>query len=281
MHGRLSDESGEFVYLCYVSSKFLDKVARPQRTGFDVPDMVEGLFAATEISKNDIHEAVTAKAAEHLAEYLEANRSRARERIATYVATKAPRYRPILPRISSDKLDVDPNATDKDLDLILHKHLAEVEGEFIAEGHDIMAPAIDEGINEYRKRLAEYLKMAEDIKKSDLANYVSHRKVILDLLAMAIQRGEDGKYAREDLLHNLIMPMRQTSDDVMFESCNLWLVDERLAFHDYLASDKTINSMPITDSKSTKEPDGGQGFIHPDRAGAGRYETIREPDSGQ
>lgn len=255
LYGRLSDDAGEFVYLCYVSSPFLNEVARPQRTGFDVPDTVDGLFADTEISRHDIHEAVTARAAEHLASYLSANRERAKERVDTFVATKAPRYRPILSRISPEKLDVDPAASDKDLDLMLHKHLAEVEGEFLAEGHDILTPAVDEGIDEYRQRLAEYLKTAEDIKKSDLANYVSHRRVILDLLAMAIQRGEDGKYAREDLLHNLIMPMRQTSKDVMFDSCNLWLVDERLAFHDYLASDKTIKSMPITGSESTKEPD--------------------------
>ena len=41
----------------------------------------------------------------------------------------------------------------------------------------------------------------------------------------------------------------------MADSCNLWLVDERLAFHDYLASDKTLASMPITGSTDTKEPD--------------------------
>lgn len=255
LYGRLSDESGEFVYLCYVSSPFLNKVARPQRTGFDVPDTVDGLFANTEISRNDIHEAVTAKATEHLAPYLAANRARAKERVETFVATKAPRYRPIMSRILSEKLDFDPSATDKDLDLLLHKELSEVEGEFLSKGHDILTPAVGEGVDEYRQRLAEYLKTAEDLKKSDLANYVSHRRVILDLLSMAIQRGENGKYAREDLIHSLIMPMRKTSKDVMLDSCNLWLVDERLAFHDYLASDKTINAMPITDSKSTKEPD--------------------------
>jgi hypothetical protein len=35
-------------------------------------------------------------------------------------------------------------------------------------------------IEDYQKRLRKYLNTAEDIKKSDLANYVSHRRVILD-----------------------------------------------------------------------------------------------------
>ena len=36
---------------------------------------------------------------------------------------------------------------------------------------------------------------------------------------------------------------------------NLWIVDERLAYHKFLASDKTLRSMPCVDSSSTKEPD--------------------------
>jgi hypothetical protein len=72
---------------------------------------------------------------------------------------------------------------------------------------------------------------------------------------MAIRRQGDGNYAREDLIHTLIMPMRKDSNDLPFESCNLWLIDERLAFHDFLASDKPIGAMPITGASDAKEPD--------------------------
>jgi hypothetical protein len=51
------------------------------------------------------------------------------------------------------------------------------------------------------------------------------------------------------------MPMGKDSSQVAIDSCNLWLIDERLAFHNYLASDKTLSSMPITGSTETKEPD--------------------------
>jgi hypothetical protein len=101
----------------------------------------------------------------------------------------------------------------------------------------------------------KYLQIAADIKRSDLANYVSHRRVIIDLLAAAIRRQDDGSYAREDLIHTLIMPMRKDSNQTHFETCNLWLIDERLAFHDSLASDKPLSSSPITGATETKEPD--------------------------
>ena len=92
-------------------------------------------------------------------------------------------------------------------------------------------------------------------KKYDLANYVTHRKVILDLLATAITKNETGGYFKEEVLHKLIMPIQTTSDTTIFEDSNLWLIDERLAFHNYLSSDKTLNSASITNSNSTKEPD--------------------------
>ena len=134
--------------------------------------------------------------------------------------------------------------------------LKEIESELLSEGHDIMGPRPNEQADVYRERLAKYLQKAEDIKKSDLANYVAHRKVILDLLDRAIRASlDDGTYAREELIHELIMPMRTDSREVLLDSCNLWIVDERLAFHNYLASDKTLASMPITDSNETNEPD--------------------------
>ena len=130
-----------------------------------------------------------------------------------------------------------------------------MESELLQKGHEIMSPKIGEKTEEYESRVQEYLEKAEDLKASDLANYVSHRKIILDLFEMAIKRTPKGKYVREDLIHNLIMPMRKDSNEVLPGNCNLWLLDERLAFHEYLGSDKTLKAIPITTSDSTKEPD--------------------------
>ena len=255
LYGRLSDKDSEFVYACYVTSSFLDETVRSERTDFDIMENPGELFAQTEISLSEIRDAVIDRVSNHLSKYLEENKTAARKHVENFVSRKAPRYRPILSRIPEDKLIIDPNISDKELDLTLHKHLAEIEEQLLVAGHDVMNPKEDEDFTEYQKRVQEYLRTAEDIKKSDLANYVSHRRVILDFLEKAIQRGADGRYAREDLIHNLIMPMRCDSNEVMSDSCNLWLLDERLAFHDYLASDKTLSSMPICDSTETKEPD--------------------------
>ncbi|EQA4580370.1 ATP-binding protein [Citrobacter portucalensis] len=253
LYGKISDESGEFTYTCYVSSGYLDERVRSERTSFDIAENVEDML--NEVSFKDIRDAVLARTKEYLQDVLAENVSAGRKRVDDFINSHAPRYRPIAHYVAEEQLIVDPEKSDKDLELHLHAQWYEVERQLVSEGHDIMQPQNEEHVEEYKERLSEYLRKAEDLKKSDLANYVSHRKVIIDLLQKSIEQLDDGKYAREDIIHELIMPMRKDSSEVLLDSCNLWLIDERLAFHNYLASDKTLNAMPITGNDSTKEPD--------------------------
>lgn len=255
LFGALSDESGPFVYGCFVTSSFLDRRVRAERTAFDIEDEQTALFEGSELSFKDIRENVYEKARGYLESFLDANMKSACERIEKFVSEVAPRYRPILNRIPETDRNIDPNISDKDLDLALHKHLYEMERTILTDGHSLMSPEPDQDMDAYAEKLREYLERVDDIKKSDLANYVSHRKVVIDLLERAIERDADGKYVREDVIHQFIMPMQKDSNDLATGEANLWLVDERLAFHNYLASDQTLRSMPITGATETKEPD--------------------------
>ncbi|WP_214270498.1 ATP-binding protein [Morganella morganii] len=253
LYGKISDVSGEFTYTCYISSDYLNQHVRSERTSFDIAEDVEDML--NEVSFKDIREAVLIRTKEYLQDVLAENVSAGRKRVDDFINNHAPRYRPIANYVAEELLIVDPEKSDKELELHLHAQWYEVERQLVNEGHDIMLPQNKEHVEEYKERLGDYLRKAGDLKKSDLANYVSHRKVIIDLLQKSIERLEDGKYTREDMIHELIMPMRKDSVEVFLDSCNLWLIDERLAFHNYLASDKTLNSMPITGNESTKEPD--------------------------
>jgi hypothetical protein len=252
---KISDEDGEFIYCCYLSSSYLNEKVRMERTDFDLFEDNECLFSKTEISKKNIQDAVFPKIREFLSSSLDANIREGRERLHKYVDNHAPKYRPVLKYIPDDDLIFDSTISDKDLDIQLHKWLYEVEKKLIQEGHDIMIPHEHEQQKEYKGRIQKYLNLASDIKKSDLANYVSHRKVIIDLLQMATQQFNDGKYGSESLIHELIMPMNSESNEILLDDCNLWLLDERLAFHNYLASDKRLKKIPITGAEEIKRPD--------------------------
>ena len=254
LHGRVKDGNTEFMYACYLTSDYLDRSVRSERTSFDIPDVTEGTLDEGEPSMSDIRTAVL----DAVGKYLHTNLAEAREaglaRVRDFVNKKAPRYRPILHRIGEEKLGVDPGISDRELELHLHRHLADLEAEVLTEGQQVLDAEITDD-KEYNERVQRYLDKANDIKKSDLAAYVFHRRVILELLAKAVRADGEGKYAKEEVVHRLIMQMRATSDDVPPDASNLWLIDERLAFHNFLASDKTIKSMPITGSDSTLEPD--------------------------
>nr|VFK51705.1 MAG: hypothetical protein BECKTUN1418D_GA0071000_101021 [Candidatus Kentron sp. TUN]VFK52295.1 MAG: hypothetical protein BECKTUN1418F_GA0071002_10073 [Candidatus Kentron sp. TUN]VFK52720.1 MAG: hypothetical protein BECKTUN1418E_GA0071001_10093 [Candidatus Kentron sp. TUN] len=256
LHGRISDNDGEFTYCCYVRSSYLDERVRSERTSFNiVEDSKEtGELFPKEIALKEIREEVLARSQKYLKEHLEKNTEAGKNRIYKFVSEKSPRYRPILRYMSERELAVDPNITNKDLELHLHKKLAEVEGSMLEQGHEIMAnPEGD--IDDYKEKLDRYLQTASDIKMSDLASYVSHRRVVLDLLKKSIQTTEPGKYAKEKVIHNLIMPMGKDSNEIWTISHNLWLVDERLTFHNYLASNKKFTSMPATENDTAKTPD--------------------------
>ena len=109
----------------------------------------------------------------------------------------------------------------------------------------------------YLEKRNNYAEKMSDIGKSNLAEYVMHRKTILDILAQNIRYKdqEQQKYAYEKNIHQLIFPMTKTSDDIDYLQHNLWIIDEKLAYHHYLASDMKIKKMEEVENNSGKEPD--------------------------
>lgn len=254
LNAPLGDSDGLFGYQCYVTSDFLDKRVRPERTAFDLSEKPDELLP-DELSLEEILKAVSQQSAEYLAESLQDIKERGRARIDDFVANRSPRYRPIVSLLSENELAVDPGISDKDLELKLHEYLFNFESSLLREGQQLMQPKAGEDEKKYSAKLQAYLSKIENIKASDLASYVFHRKVVIDLLQEAIERDDQGKYRREDAIHQLIVPMRIDSESVQMLDANLWLIDESLAFHNYLASDKPISAMPITDSDDRDEPD--------------------------
>ena len=115
LYGKISDNNGDFIYHCYVSSEYLDEKARSERTSFNISENVTGLFSDDEISLKDIRENVLERSKEYLNDYLSENIKEGEKRVDDFISQKAPRYRPIVSRIDEDDLIVNPDISDKDL----------------------------------------------------------------------------------------------------------------------------------------------------------------------
>ena len=256
LYGRLKDEtSTEFTYACYLSSQFLDDHVRSDRTDFDLPERVPGDSLIDELSLEDIRKEVFNEISRTLAKPLESSRRESRERIHRFVSAKAPKYRPLIDRIESHGITVDPSIKDQELELELHRYSQKIEAEVLAEGQAVFAESIGDRAEEYNERLSNYLKTVTEFNQSDLANYVSRRRTTLDILGRLIQSDSEGRYVREELIHGLLFPMRKESTEVSADASNLWILDERLVFHDYLSSDKPFKSISISEDQSLKRPD--------------------------
>lgn len=256
LYGRLRDtDSTEFTYACYLSSDFLDGHVRSDRTAFDIAERTPGSSLVNDPSLDEIRAGVLLKVEELLADALTVARNEGRARVNDFVSNRAPRYRPVLARLEPLGMTVDPTIKDQELELLLHRNLQKLEATALAEGQAVFAEAGSAPLEDYQDRLANYLDTVTEINQSDLAAYVSRRRTILDILSKLIRSDEHGKYSREDAIHSLLIPMRTASNELGADASNLWIIDERLAFHDYLASDKTLKSMPVTGSHSTTEPD--------------------------
>lgn len=254
----IDTQYGSFYYKCFVTSTYFDEHVAPDRYAFLIPDMPEKSAQTEEFEQiyfDDIRNNVLEKVREYLSQYLDDNISAGKDCLSQYIDTKAPYYKPLLAGLSEDEKVVNPSSTEKSIDLYLHNKLVEKEHQLIKEGHDILKVRTGETEEDYKERVDKYFSCAQQLKQTDLARYVLHRKYILELLESALQRDKNGNYCKEEKVHEIIMPMRTTSDDAKFQDNNLWIIDERLVFHHYLASDKTFKSMEVTDCDSNRRPD--------------------------
>jgi hypothetical protein len=253
---RLQEKDGpDFIYAAYVDSKILDESVNPQRTDFSIVEADTELLVKA-ITWQAIRTAVFESCRNFLKPYTDPVREQKKRRVEAFVATDGPMYRPILKYVEEEIDLIDPDSTDDALDLQLYRAYHDLQVELRTQGNRLLQKEVSEDEwSEFHRQLQDYFDKVSDINKSDLARYVCHRRAILDFLQKQISLAGNGKYHREERIHQIIFPLRKTSDEVLFEEHNLWLLDEGLVYHAFLASDKPLRTNPQVDSQSQKEPD--------------------------
>ncbi len=77
----------------------------------------------------------------------------------------------------------------------------------------------------------------EDAKEA-LAVYVAYRNNVIQLFRNMMDK-KDGKVTTEDTVHQLIYPRYKDKEEVDYSAHNLWLLDDDLAYAEYISSDRT------------------------------------------
>lgn len=244
-----SADGRRFVYVGCVSGKLLDSTVNAERTRFSMPEShpEEDLFP-DEIALQDIMNAAASKAKAFLEPFTQPLNEAKKKRINEFVLREAPQYRPLLKHKPEQVESLKSNLTDEQLDVELYKIGQEWDLELRAEYRKLVAEKDETATSqeEFRQRYERFLEEWNESGISKLARYVVHRKATLDFLEERRGLKEEGKYHLEDAIHEIVFPLKKTNEDVRIENMNLWIIDEKLAYHYFLASDKALNQIGET-----------------------------------
>ncbi|WP_298138618.1 hypothetical protein [Flavobacterium sp.] len=246
-----TDENGEqFSIAIYISGKFLDSKVNEERTeiGFSKS---ETLFP-DEVRQEEISLKLVDIVKETFKNYIDVLSENKINRVKKFVQDH-PRYRYLLKYKSEELRHIPIGLNDSKLEIELFKILQNLELEIVSDAEKVLSnlenPENGQLFND------EFYNKIIEVGNAKLAEYIIHRKSILKLLETHIKKSNEGKYSKEDAIHKLIFPLHKTSDEISLDEHNLWVIDERLAFHEYLASDTPFKSVERTTSDSKKRTD--------------------------
>ncbi|MBC3764572.1 ATP-binding protein [Neptunicella marina] len=228
------DKDRNFIVVSYVTGSYLDKNVSLERGGFDFPkekpDMVHY------IAQRQIEEKAAIYSQKAVDSDVEDRKSRKISRIEDYVRDNAPWHRQALTKL--DYSSIPHNPSPSQIDSVLHQQEYREEARVKGEVRKLLA---DDNVESLKEKAGEIARQVSDRSKNELAHYISLRKSVLDIFEKSLERGPDGKYSAEDVVHDIIFPVKKDSDQTPFRDHNLWIIDERLNFTEYLSSDKELN----------------------------------------
>jgi Histidine kinase-, DNA gyrase B-, and HSP90-like ATPase len=273
----LETDTTHYTLKVLVTGEYLDAHANTARTGILFnPDNDDLATDESLITQKELDAEIIKTLRTLLVDDLRVTNQEKLDGIEHFIASDAPEYRVLLSDQYREMIEreVPAGATGDKLDEALLRVKRKIEDRIRIEGSEIKVLVDSESFEKYEQKMNEHIARINDMGKSQLASYVAHRRSILDLLDLSLKKSRtDAKYRLEEVLHNMIFPMRNTSKDMFFEQQNLWVIDERLCYHTILTSDKKLNSVAGLENTHRKEPDIFGFFYDAPTA-------VREPDDG-
>ena len=212
---------------------------------------------ADEISLQAIWQGAVATVDDDLKPFTDEINTQKETALSNYIAEDGPQYRVLLKYKDDFINEIPPQPTKTEMEVALHRQLYQRQVRLKQEGNRILSePVNTDNARDYYARLQKFVEDENEFGKTSLAQYIVHRKVILELLEKYLSQDPDtGSYGLERTVHSLVFPMRATSDEVPFEQQNLWIIDERLTFHSFLSSDVRLDQLPILEIDFESWPD--------------------------
>lgn len=223
-----------FIIKAYVLGKYLDEHVSLERETFNFDK--EKRDALYPHCKMDIERGAAEVVRELFEKEVKHREDIKVSRIKQYVSEAAPWNKIYMRDLQLDKIPF--HASPEKIELEFQKIKFEKE----KEARITLKSILDSEEEATSDDLSNLVATVTDAGKNDLTHYVCNRRIVLKLLQQLLKRNESGKSQLEKELHNLIFPMGKDDSEIHYEEHNLWLLDERLVFSEYTASDKKIGT---------------------------------------
>ena len=230
-----------YIVQTYVLGDYLNENVSLERETFDFDKSTSTILFP--LSQSDIERATANQVKSLFSDEVLLRENKKRDRIVRYINETAPWHREYLKTLELSSIPY--YASEETIEAALQKEKYRIEC-----ANRIKLRAALENDEEYDESISTLISSITQTGKDDLAHYVCTRKAVIELFKKLLKRRPDGKAELEKELHNLIFPMGGTSETTLYENHNLWLLDERLVFSDYIASDRKISK-----TTAPKEPD--------------------------
>jgi hypothetical protein len=223
-----------FLIKAYVFGDYLNDNVSLERGEFRFQaenDLLSG------IAQKDIERKAAEIAQAAVGTEIAARKERKQQAIEEYVATEAPWHRLTITEADLSDLPYKPSKPQIEAHLQAKKFEREQQTRT-----QVAALLADDSCVDLNGKVEDLVKRISETSKSDLIHYVSMRKCVLDIFEKSLERDEQGKYKSEGEVHDIIMQRKKDSDEIDWETHNLWMLDERLNFAAYISSEKPINA---------------------------------------
>ena len=219
---------------CYVYWDYLDDNVDTERESFNFikDDEVFEDF----IWEKEIFSVTTEEIKKLYKDFLDEQQVIKVNKVKNFINKKAPWYSALYKNF--DLNTIDSTISEDSLDARFHELKYKKEKEAKVKVNTFVKTSDFSNESEVR----ELVTSLDDLVKTDLAHYVATRKFTLDLLEKSLEWDEETKkYKSEDSLHTIIFPTKNDSETVNYNDHNMWVLDEKLAFVDYISSDIPLN----------------------------------------
>jgi hypothetical protein len=227
------EASRNYIIIAYISGKYLDDNVTFDRGKFNFP--AEGNDIIFPLSQQVIEKQAASIVEGVFKGEVQTRRQKRQAGFKKYIDESAPWYKPYLKDL--DWSIVPPDAGEQEMEAALQQ--TKLKKERAAKSQ--LGEIIENPRTELFAKASELVKSVQEAGISDLTHYVALRKVVLELLKARLEVGGDGKYSKEKDVEDIIFPTKADSESIDYADHNLWILDEKLNFTEYISSDKAIS----------------------------------------